>query len=397
MDAKQTTWRPLRVILGVVLISGACLNLVYCICVLLLPKLPCSDFLAFWSYAQFTSGHDLGDIYNGTKLQLFQDSLFPGFTGAYPLLYPPMMLVLVCWMKYFSYAIAEAIWTVSGLTALISAAWMFFPKNHRLVAVALLLASPTALINGLDGNSGFFTAAILMAGFAMLPARPLLAGMMLGLLAVKPHLAVLLPVALLGGQHWRAVCGAGITVLTLAALSCLMFPGFLWGDWLHAISGFQTGYFSAQTAGATPPGLQLFVTIMANLVMLGVPNGIAALVQGISTLTVAIATFLLWRHGPYNLAVAGLFAGMFLVSPHAYIYDTMPVLAATGIAMLSARTLPALSALGLILYIAPLMVLTQANHLFYYAAPEALLYLFVLRLAFATPAREIPEYEPNTN
>jgi Glycosyltransferase family 87 len=65
-------------------------------------------------------------------------------------------------------------------------------------ARAWIVAAPTpaGLINLADGPNGFLTAAL--AGFALLllDRRPAIAGALVGLLAIKPHLAVLFQVAL---------------------------------------------------------------------------------------------------------------------------------------------------------------------------------------------------------
>lgn len=56
----------------------------------------------------------------------------------------------------------------------------------------------------------------------LLERCPFLAGICTGLLAYKPHLAVLFPVAFLAGRQWRAIAGALCCLGGLPALSWLV-------------------------------------------------------------------------------------------------------------------------------------------------------------------------------
>ena len=46
----------------------------------------------------------------------------------------------------------------------------------------------------------------------------MLAGILFGVLTFKPHLGLLLPVALVAGRHWRSVVAAALTALPFAAV-----------------------------------------------------------------------------------------------------------------------------------------------------------------------------------
>ncbi|WP_448875846.1 glycosyltransferase 87 family protein, partial [Enterobacter hormaechei] len=62
-------------------------------------------------------------------------------------------------------------------------------------------------------------------GFAalLLPRRPAVAGLCWGLLAFKPHLALLVPVVLLAAGAWRAFVAAAAGALALTALAWVVF------------------------------------------------------------------------------------------------------------------------------------------------------------------------------
>jgi alpha-1,2-mannosyltransferase len=82
-----------------------------------------------------------------------------------------------------------------------------------LVAVAF----PAVLINIGHGQNGFLTAALLSAALVQLDRRPLLAGMLFGLLAYKPQFGLMIPLAL--------AASGGCLHLRRPSLSDRMFGG----------------------------------------------------------------------------------------------------------------------------------------------------------------------------
>src|SRR5262249_58736086 len=55
------------------------------------------------------------------------------------------------------------------------------------------------------GQNSFLTASLFGAGTLWIDRRPIVAGVCLGALCYKPHFALLVPLALLAGGHWRAL------------------------------------------------------------------------------------------------------------------------------------------------------------------------------------------------
>ena len=67
----------------------------------------------------------------------------------------------------------------------------------------LALAFPAVFINLGHGHNGFLTAALFGGALATLERRPLVAGMLFGLLAYKPQFGMLIPLVLLATGRWR--------------------------------------------------------------------------------------------------------------------------------------------------------------------------------------------------
>ena len=62
--------------------------------------------------------------------------------------------------------------------------------------------APAGLIAFISGQNAFFAAAVIAAIFRCLDARPVVAGVLLGLLTVKPQLGLLFPLMLLLTGRW---------------------------------------------------------------------------------------------------------------------------------------------------------------------------------------------------
>jgi hypothetical protein len=380
MPVRATT-NPLFFAAAVVALC-LCLNAAVALWALFAHPALNSDFMAFWSFPRFAAAGNVLGIYNAPTLQAFQQTLYPGFQSFYPFLYPPTWLVATFWLKDFGFAAAQTIWTVAGLAALAAAGWRFFPPGWRTIGILAMLASPAALLNGATGETGFFSTALLLAGFAALPRRPVLAGLAFGLLTLKPQLGVLIPLFLLARGEWRTIAAAAATALALIALSCGFFPPALWREWAHALPAYQAGYFAA----AAKLNLNIIVTVAANLITLGAPAKIAWAAQAATSLAVALAVFWSARRADQKFVPAVLFSGTCLAVPHAYAYDSIILTAALVLFAESGVTWP-FTVLALVIYLAPFLLLTSESRWFLYALPEAVLFGFLLQAGFAARHR----------
>ena len=63
----------------------------------------------------------------------------------------------------------------------------------------LALAYPAVLINIGHGQNGFLTAALLGGALVILDRRPIVAGILFGLLVYKPQFGLMIPLALIAG------------------------------------------------------------------------------------------------------------------------------------------------------------------------------------------------------
>jgi hypothetical protein len=187
-------------------------------------------------------------------------------------------------------------------------------------ATLCLLAVPSVWwVLGLGQNS-FLSAALMAAGTLLLPARPVLAGIAFGALCYKPHLALMVPVALLAAGQWRAILGAGATVLAAVAATFI----------LYGVPTWQAFVAMAQRSigGAMDSGRVLFAgradpTGAAQLAGLSAHE--SRLIWIACALAAAVTVAWLWRTAGREARSAGLAASVLIAAPFALMYDIVMV------------------------------------------------------------------------
>jgi hypothetical protein len=129
--------------------------------------------------------------------------------------YPPNMLIFGAPLALLPIFSAYLVWTFGTIFCL----WLAVrPLKLGKVAEAAIVLCPAVFINAVFGQNGALTTALLIGGLAAAPKRPVLAGLLFGLLTVKPHLGILVPFCLMASGNWRAILAAA---LSSAALFCL--------------------------------------------------------------------------------------------------------------------------------------------------------------------------------
>ena len=153
---------------------------------------------------------------------------------------PPFMLVLLWPFTQAPYFVALGFWTVLTLAAYLLVAMSVLDRDRRMQGLLLLILSPATLINVIGGQNGFLTASLCLGGFLALERRPHLAGALFGLLTMKPHLGLVIPLILLRTLAWRAVLTAAAVITLLVVVSAVTFDLEVWRDFLLISSAYHT-------------------------------------------------------------------------------------------------------------------------------------------------------------
>lgn len=271
------------------------------------------DFVSYWAAAILTLQGAPAAAYDIAAHHAVQQQA-GAFGATMPFPYPPPFLLIVLPFGLLPYGAAAIAWVVATLAAYVAAARRLFPDAGWLAA-----AFPAVLVNAIIGQNGLLTAALFIAGALLLPRRPFLAGLLFGLLVIKPQLGVLLPLAFVAGREWRAFAGA-----TAGAGGALLAALLLLGPAPYgAMMDLMPLYGSIARDGLVP--WHKMASLYAALGMMGLPAAVALAAHALAALIGAAAVWRIWRRpdgDPLGKAAA-LAAASLLVSPYLYGYDML--------------------------------------------------------------------------
>ena len=276
-----------------------------------------SDFPFFWVASHIASLHDLQLAYTGElfSLEAARERWGDTIQGKY-WAYPPHFILFLRPLSGLSYGAAFAVWSGVGLALFALSVWATFGRSWRVVGFTAL--APAALICLLLGQTGLIMSALLVGGVGSLWRRPILAGILLGLLTCKPPLGLLLPFALAAGGHWRAVVSASLTagVLFLASLAIFGLEG--WTIYLANLPGRQVSLqeeFGGMIVNLSP-------TVLMAARLIGLEGAVQYGLQALAMTGVLACVVWAFRGGRNpGLCCALLFIGTMLASPFSLTYD----------------------------------------------------------------------------
>ena len=287
------------------------------------------DFVNLWtaSHLEFTS-HRL-DIFDPPKFLEWERRLFDRRLPFHFWSYPPPALLLAAPLAPFPYFTALGIWSLAGVLLLAPAAHVF--TGARLGETLLLAASPAVAVNIALGQNGAVTGCLILCGVALWDRRPRVAGALLGLLAFKPQLPVLLPLAALARPRPGLILAAAVSALTVIAASTLAFGLDAWRGFLGPTLKVQ----SIMLTRGRGPFMWMMPGVYMSVRALGGAAPLAAVAQVPFTLIGAVLTWLAYRsERPAALKGGVLILATLIATPQAFNYD---LVAAAGPALLLLR------------------------------------------------------------
>jgi alpha-1,2-mannosyltransferase len=302
------------------------------------------DFIGFWNAAHRVRHGDIAAIYDPDTWH----RILSNTTGAVSLswfVYPPFTLFGLWPLGDATYNEAVFAWTLvplvfyfvlivllakrSGLgvdtNPVGENSWSRGQAYAVLVAFSLPFLSATLF----SGQTGTVIAVFFLGAAYFWPGRPILAGICIGLLSIKPQMGLLMPFALLASGQWRVAAAAAATVLSLIILSTIWLGVAIWPDYWRMILLFGdfvgTGYPEIERLAVSP-----YVSLQAA----GMPAAFAGFFQlsvSAAVLTVIIQVF--WRQkvdkqglgkddGRLDLRLGLLAVGTLLITPYSLSYDT---------------------------------------------------------------------------
>jgi hypothetical protein len=276
-----------------------------------------TDFVNVWAAGRLAlEGHPAlawdWDVQRKIELALLRQE-FPGYFAWH---YPPPFLFVATLLAQLPYSVAFIGWVSASFLPYLA---MMRAIVGRTFGWLLAAAFPMVFNNTLVGQNGFLTAALIGGTLYLMPARPILAGVCLGLLSYKPQYGLLFPLVLIAASQWTVFFSAAVTAVLMALASWLAYGTGSWQAFFHWMPMFSQAFLTE--GKATWWKLQSLFSLVRYL---GGTEQLAWAFQWVLTATVAVVLALMWRSRiPYSLKAAALAIGTLLTTPYLFMYDMM--------------------------------------------------------------------------
>jgi hypothetical protein len=305
------------------------------------------DFVSFWGAARLAIQGQAALAYDLAALHQVQAAVVDfGQSGArMPFPYMPAFLLVVMPFGFLPFPVAMAVWLILSAALYLIAVRRLFPN-----AGLLPLAFPPAVVNLAIGQNGFLTAAVFAGSMAAMQRRPFLAGLIAGLLILKPQLGLLLPVAFIAARQWRAIAGAAMSSVATALSGFVIFGPDTTAAWMRQLPLY--GWIAREGA----VGWSQLSSVYSAARQAGAATDLAVGLHVIVAAAAAIAVWRVWRSDSDPSAKAAVLAcGTALASPYLFLYDQL-ILVIPLLWLAQQRCHPAILAA---LWVLPIAIIAQ--------------------------------------
>jgi hypothetical protein len=272
------------------------------------------DFDGFYIAAQMVWRGNIEQAYHFATMLPMQQQLDPNGSGYFlPWTYPPQFDLLIAPLVFLPLGTAYCLFTtgtlVLYLVTLRQVAGDYF-------ALVLLLLFPAFIVTIACGQNSFLTGALIGLVCLNMQKRQSLAGLPLGLMVIKPHLAVAFALYTFVARRWKAVLVAAATVVVTSALATVLLGS---GVWTAFFEGVQESRIFLES-GLYPT--HRMISTYAALRSFGFPAWAAFAGQAVTAIVALAVVCLAIRRGFAPRQALGLTAiASMLISPYAYDYD----------------------------------------------------------------------------
>lgn len=277
------------------------------------------DVSVFWGGGVLALSGDVSLAYDGVAFDSFLQGLHSSTEQnelRFP--YPPNLFLLIWPLGFLPFVLAWPAFLLPGMAGFFYIARRF-TDGVTAAGMTLALGGP---IHSLQlGQNGYYTAALLAGGLLAARRSSLLSGVCLGILAIKPHLAVVGFLALLFWREWKALGWAIGTVVAMSLLATVIYGPGVWFAFIEGNTSFAGELATTRRTTLVENFHQTFFAISVG----AIGSTAAFILHGIVGLG---ALFVCAQIRSRHLAIAGVLATTLLLPPYSFVYDsTMLVLA----------------------------------------------------------------------
>jgi hypothetical protein len=271
------------------------------------------DFDVFYIAGQRVWLGDIVQAYDFAKMMQMELEATHGAFKFLPWSYPPQFTLLIAplallplWAAYFLFTAATLGFYLVVLRMI---AGTYF-------ALTLILLFPVIAITIGSGQNGFLTGGLIGVACLAMPRRQVLAGLALGMMVIKPHLAIGFAVYTFLKRSWTAVLFGVAVVLATSVLATILLSQEIWSAFLASAKQssihLEHGYYP----------LFRLISPYAALRMLNAPSWGAFLVQGVvAILGVAMIAVAVYQKLPCRQSLGLTAVVSVLLSPYTVDYD----------------------------------------------------------------------------
>ena len=273
------------------------------------------DFVNTWLGGQLALTGNPGAYF---APQAYNALLAERFSPSYPFhiwSYPPHFLLFTWVWGLMPYMLAYVLYSLLGLVLYLAVVTDGRPRADHLV---LLILAPAVTVNIWCGQTGFLVAALLVGGLIQLDRRPVPAGVLFGMLSIKPQLGLLLPLMLALTGRWRTIAAAAATITLLVASTSLAFGPKVWTAYVNDAMPTQTAVLLKDFEHYMVHMPTAFYSMKSARLPLSAAVWTQALVSALAVLAVA---WTFWRRRESDLSNALFVTATFVVTPYAFNYD----------------------------------------------------------------------------
>ena len=232
--------------------------------------------------------------------------------------YPPTYLLMVLPLSMLPFVASWVVFESVTLAGYLVVLGRIAPIT---LGYWLAITFPGVIINFMCGQNGFLTTTLIGGGLLLLDRWPFIAGFLFGLMAYKPHLAILVPLALIVAREWRTLIATIISAILFSLASLVLFGPSTWLAFFGNLAITQK--IILNQGGLNFSALQ---SIFGGVRLWGGSVELAYMCQAVVAILAAAAVVWVWRSDrSFAIKAATLAVGCLMVSPYLLQYDLVMI------------------------------------------------------------------------
>jgi alpha-1,2-mannosyltransferase len=281
------------------------------------------DFMQFFTFGAAARSGAWTLQYDWPAFHALQTALVPGSSAImYAPTYPPLVPALYLPLSFLPFSAAYAAWVAlsvslyCGLITIAATSCRHFDLRHAVLAA---LVFPPLLAHTVMGQSTIWPLAGFVLGWSALDkSQSFKAGLLLSLVAIKPHLGMALAVVLLTIRLWRVVGGVVLGLLIQGGLTLAICGPEAVNAYANATLGVLRN-----TALIEPQDQRFSHSLRMTLESL-LPAGPATFAWLVVAGFCGWLAVRVWRRSEdWKLRLSALLFATLLISPHVLAYDAI--------------------------------------------------------------------------